>query len=85
MPKGMSSLFCIDLHLNLCYNRARLGETIMFKKGDRVKVKNYAKKFNGKLATVDRVNGFYVYVFLDCQPNNKCYPLELYETEVTHV
>ena len=50
--------------------------------GDRVRIKNFAKKFDGELGTVDRRDGYYVYVFLDCQPENKKYPLELYDNEV---
>ena len=54
----------------------------MVEAGDKVRIKNYAKKFNGELATVDSRDGAYVYVFPDCQPENKEYPLELYEHEV---
>jgi hypothetical protein len=50
--------------------------------GDRVRIKNFAKKFNGELGTVDYRDGYYVYVFPDCQPENKEYPLELYDHEV---
>ena len=54
----------------------------MVKKGDRVRIKNFAEKFNGELGTVDSRDGYYVYVFLDCQPNNKEYPLEVYDNEL---
>ena len=54
----------------------------MVKKGDRVRIKNFAKKFNGGLATVDSVDGYYVNVFPDSQPENKTYPLELLDNEV---
>lgn len=57
----------------------------MFEKGDRVRVKNFTDKFNGELGIVDSVDGYYVNVFLDCQPDNKDYPLELLQTEVSHV
>lgn len=52
------------------------------KKGDRIIVKNFCKKYNGEKGTVDSVNGLYVNVFLDCQPFNKSYPFELLWNEV---
>ena len=52
------------------------------KAGDRVRIKNFAKKFNGGLGTVDSVDGYYVNVFPDSQPENKTYPLELLDNEV---
>jgi len=57
----------------------------MFKKGDRIRVKNFTPKFNGELGTVNKIDGFYVWVFLDCQPANKDYPLELLINEVQDV
>ena len=57
----------------------------MFKQGDKVKVKNYHPDFNGLLATVDSVDGYYVRVFLDSQPDNGKYPLDLLNTEVEYV
>jgi hypothetical protein len=50
--------------------------------GTRVRVKNYAPRYNGELGTVDYVDGYYVYVFLDCQPDNTEYPFELYQHEI---
>lgn len=52
------------------------------KAGDRVRIKNYAEKFNGEIGTVDSRDGAYVYVFIDSQPDNTEYPFELYECEV---
>ena len=57
----------------------------MIQEGSRVRIQNYSKKFNGELATVDHIDGGYVYVFLDCQPENKKYPLELYHHEVENI
>lgn len=53
--------------------------------GDRVRIKNYSEKFNGELGTVHSRSGYYVYVLPDCQPDNKDYPLELYDHEVEKV
>ena len=50
--------------------------------GDRVRIKRHSEKFNGELGTVDSRDGYYVYVFLDCQPDNKEYPLEVYDNEL---
>ena len=55
------------------------------KKGSRVRIKNYAANYNGRLATVTRIDGAYVYVYLDCQPKNKKYPLELLVNEVEKI
>ncbi len=55
---------------------------MIVKAGDRVRIKNYAEKFNGEIGTVDSVDGAYVHVFIDSQPDNTEYPFELYETEV---
>jgi hypothetical protein len=52
------------------------------KKGDRVKIVQYDLKWNGKIGTIDRVDGWLVYVFLDCQPDNTKYPFQLYYSEV---
>ena len=54
----------------------------MVEAGDRVSIKNYSKKLNGELGTVDHRDGAYMYVFLDCQPDNTKYPIELYDNEV---
>ena len=51
--------------------------------GDRVRIQFYSEQLNGTLGTVDRVDGQYVYVFPDIQPNNNKYPIELYPREVT--
>jgi hypothetical protein len=53
--------------------------------GNRVRIKNYSEKLNGELGTVDSCDGYYVYVFPDCQPDNKKYPVELYQHEVEKV
>lgn len=55
---------------------------MLVKKGDRVRIKNFAEKFNGEIGTVGYRNGYYVYVFIDNQPDNKKYPFELYDSEV---
>lgn len=57
----------------------------LVKAGDRVRIKNYAEKWNGEIGTVDSRDGAYVYVFIDSQPDNTEYPFELYENEVEHV
>ena len=54
----------------------------MIKKGDKVKVVHYSREFNGEFGVVARIDGFYVYVFLDCQPDNDRYPVELLAHEV---
>jgi hypothetical protein len=57
----------------------------MVEAGDRVRIKNYSEKLNDELGTVDSRSGYYVYVFPDCQPDNKDYPLELYDCEVEKI
>jgi len=68
--------------------RWRIGRTVysvafvMIKVGNRVRIKNYSKTLNGEKGTVVRRDGYYVYVYPDCQPNNTKYPLELYDCEL---
>lgn len=52
------------------------------KKGDTVRIKNYSEALNGELGTIDYIDGGYIGVFPDCQPDNTKYPVELYFHEV---
>ncbi len=54
----------------------------MIRAGNRVRIKNYSKELNGEKGTVSSRDGYYVYVYLDCQPHNTKYPLELYDHEL---
>jgi hypothetical protein len=56
-----------------------------FREGDRVRITKYSKTLNGELGTVSFINGFYIYVYPDCQPDNTRYPIELYSSELEMV
>ena len=57
----------------------------MVKAGDRVCIKSYSEELNGEFGIVSHRDGFYVYIFPDCQPDNTKYPVELYDNEVEKV
>lgn len=54
----------------------------MFKVGDKVKITGLAKKFNGKLGWITRINGGYIYVKLRWQRHQ--YDLEVYDVEIEY-
>lgn len=46
--------------------------------GNRIKIKNFAKKYNGKLAYITKIDGGYIFVRL----KRTNYIIELYDCEI---
>ena len=61
------------------------GVGMTIKEGDRVRIKNYSPDLDGEEGVVHQINGEYVMVFPDCQPDNSKYPIELYSCEVEKI